>query len=211
TPEPIPAPGFWDGVGDGGVNALVQLPTMIPTETSTIIGQVQGTLNAIDAYEQGGIVDAINTANPLMGVVNLGFAIDEGDWYTVGLESVGVAVTVAVVIVGKKLGPKMGPQSARGPPKVAEPPKVRRQPNAATKRDATIAATDANGITRCQYCGSATTDGAGLPTSKEFDHRVPYVRNGGSGGDNIQVACRTCNRSKGAKTPEEWGGPRRKE
>ncbi|HRI68577.1 MAG TPA: hypothetical protein PK156_30320, partial [Polyangium sp.] len=50
------------------------------------------------------IVDAINTANPLMGVVNLGFAVREGDWYTVGLESVGVAVTIAAVIVGKKLG-----------------------------------------------------------------------------------------------------------
>ncbi|HRI65925.1 MAG TPA: hypothetical protein PK156_16875, partial [Polyangium sp.] len=56
-------------------------------------------------YEQGGIVDAINTANPLMGLVNLGFAIDEGDWYTVGLESVGVAVMVAAVVVGKKVGP----------------------------------------------------------------------------------------------------------
>ncbi|HRI62682.1 MAG TPA: hypothetical protein PK156_00545, partial [Polyangium sp.] len=54
-------------------------------------------------YEQGGIVDAINTANPLMGVVNLGFAVREADWYTVGLESVGVAVMVVAVVVGKKV------------------------------------------------------------------------------------------------------------
>jgi hypothetical protein len=67
----------------------MQLPMMIPTETTTIIAQVQGTLDAIDAYEQGGIVDAINTANPLMGVVNLGFAINEGDWYKVGQNAVG--------------------------------------------------------------------------------------------------------------------------
>ncbi|HRI67499.1 MAG TPA: AHH domain-containing protein, partial [Polyangium sp.] len=86
-----------------------------------IIGQVQGTLNAIDAYEQGGIVDAINTANPLMGVVNLGFAIQEGDWYTVGVESVGVAVTVVAVVVAKKLGPKAGPRTSRGPPKGGAP------------------------------------------------------------------------------------------
>ncbi len=116
TPEPIPAPGFWDGVQEGGVNALIQLPTMIPTETTTYVSAVHGTLNAIDAYQNGGIVDAINTANPLVGVVNLGFAIKDEDWYTVGVESVGVAVTIAAVIVGKKVMGK-GAGTTRGPPK----------------------------------------------------------------------------------------------
>ncbi len=51
-----------------------------------------------------------------MPLANVIVGVEEGDWYTVGLESVGVAVTVVAVIAAKKLGPKMGPQSARGPP-----------------------------------------------------------------------------------------------
>lgn len=42
----------------------------------------------------------------------------------------------------------------------------------------------------------------------ELDHFIPE-RLGGSGEpENIVFACRRCNRSKGSKTFEEWGGPR---
>ncbi|HRI67665.1 MAG TPA: GH-E family nuclease [Polyangium sp.] len=57
--------------------------------------------------------------------MNLGFAVREGDWYTVGFETVGVAVTVVAVIAAKKLGPKMGPRSARGPPAATQRVKLR--------------------------------------------------------------------------------------
>ncbi len=51
-----------------------------------------------------------------MGVVNLGFAIDEGDWYTVGLESVAASVTIAPVFAAKKSRPKIEPQAPSGTP-----------------------------------------------------------------------------------------------
>jgi HNH endonuclease len=49
----------------------------------------------------------------------------------------------------------------------------------------------------CAYCGS-TVD-------LEADHRVPPAQ-GGSELDpaNVVVACRTCNRSKGSRTLEQW-------
>lgn len=48
----------------------------------------------------------------------------------------------------------------------------------------------------CRYCGSADY--------LECDHVIPLSRGGRSRLDNLVTACRACNRSKGAKTPEEW-------
>jgi uncharacterized protein RhaS with RHS repeats len=76
-----------------------------------------------------------------------------------------------------------------------------------TRRQADQAAMGADAKTRCRYCGTEVKDGVGSPTSKGYDHVIPYSRGGGAESDNISVSCRTCNRSKGAKTPEEWGGP----
>lgn len=50
----------------------------------------------------------------------------------------------------------------------------------------------------CVYCG-ATGDGL------ELDHVLPRSRGGSDLPDNLALACQTCNRSKGARTPEEWG------
>ncbi len=52
----------------------------------------------------------------------------------------------------------------------------------------------------CQSCG----DEDGL----EIDHVIPISRGGSSDDVNLQVLCAPCNRSKGAKTVEEWGGRR---
>jgi hypothetical protein len=82
-----------------------------------------------------------------------------------------------------------------------------RKPSSEVRRQSDAAATDAEGKLRCQYCGQELTTKPGAPNSREFDHEVPYSRGGTSDIGNIKDACRTCNRSKGAKTPEEWGGP----
>lgn len=50
----------------------------------------------------------------------------------------------------------------------------------------------------CQYCG--TRDGR-----LECDHRIPLSRGGSDHDDNLVTACLSCNRSKGARTPEEMG------
>ncbi len=83
-----------------------------------------------------------------------------------------------------------------------------RRPSADTKKKADEAATDENGDLRCQYCGDKLTDQPGSPKSREFDHVIPWSKGGDSSIDNIDDACRTCNRQKGARTPEEWGGPK---
>jgi 5-methylcytosine-specific restriction endonuclease McrA len=49
---------------------------------------------------------------------------------------------------------------------------------------------------RCAYCGTSG--------KMEQDHVIPVSRGGGTTAENIVPACGTCNRSKNARTPEEW-------
>lgn len=50
----------------------------------------------------------------------------------------------------------------------------------------------------CVYCGS--------PLNLSLDHVIPQSRGGEHSPSNLVTACRSCNSSKGAKTPEEWKG-----
>jgi 5-methylcytosine-specific restriction endonuclease McrA len=49
----------------------------------------------------------------------------------------------------------------------------------------------------CVYCFGPAT---------QRDHIIPRGRPGWDNPDNIVLACRFCNRDKGARTPEEWFG-----
>lgn len=51
----------------------------------------------------------------------------------------------------------------------------------------------------CQYCGAS---GVRL----ECDHVIPVSQGGSNDDSNLVTACLECNRSKGARTPEEWRG-----
>lgn len=51
----------------------------------------------------------------------------------------------------------------------------------------------------CFYCGCEEGP-------FEIDHVFPWSRGGGHTFENLVVSCRPCNRSKGSKTIEEWGG-----
>lgn len=53
---------------------------------------------------------------------------------------------------------------------------------------------------RCVYCG-----GAG---ALECDHILPIAKGGGHQLANLATACFSCNRSKGAKTIEQWKAAR---
>jgi len=86
-----------------------------------------------------------------------------------------------------------------------------RRPSAEVRREADKQAIGPDGKQRCQHCGTEVTEKAGSQTSKEYDHRNPYSRSKDSSAGNIDVTCRTCNRQKGPRTPEEWGGPKPKE
>ena len=49
----------------------------------------------------------------------------------------------------------------------------------------------------CAYCGTSSGP-------FEIDHIVPWSRGGAHERDNLTLACKPCNRSKGSMTPEEW-------
>lgn len=51
----------------------------------------------------------------------------------------------------------------------------------------------------CCYCGNPA-----LPGEREVDHRIPLSRGGKHSADNLCIACRWCNRSKGVKTADEY-------
>lgn len=81
-----------------------------------------------------------------------------------------------------------------------------RRPSADVKKQADAAATGADGKQQCAYCQQELTNEPGKPNSKEYDHVDPWSRSKDSSSGNIKGACRTCNRQKGARTPEEWQG-----
>jgi hypothetical protein len=49
----------------------------------------------------------------------------------------------------------------------------------------------------CFYCESTDTE-------FDLDHKFPWSRGGKNTVENLVVACARCNRSKGARTVEEW-------
>lgn len=49
----------------------------------------------------------------------------------------------------------------------------------------------------CVYCGATH-----VPL--QLDHVIPRSRGGADTPDNLVASCRSCNASKGAKTPDEW-------
>lgn len=55
----------------------------------------------------------------------------------------------------------------------------------------------------CVFCGTKTNRQPG-PTRSEIDHAIPKSRGGNNTIENAQNTCRTCNRSKGAKTTDEF-------
>lgn len=52
---------------------------------------------------------------------------------------------------------------------------------------------------RCRYCRKSVNQ-----HTRQFDHVVPVAAGGGGTGDNVVVACRPCNVSKGDLTLHAW-------
>lgn len=82
-----------------------------------------------------------------------------------------------------------------------------RRPSGSIKNAALEAAKDSAGNPRCAYCGVKLSMKPGKANSVHLDHVNPYSKGGATSTENIVVACQKCNLSKGAKTPEQWGGP----
>ncbi|MER2492049.1 RHS repeat-associated core domain-containing protein [Catenovulum sediminis] len=56
----------------------------------------------------------------------------------------------------------------------------------------------------CTYCGIKTTNESGHSNSRERDHKIAKSKGGNNSSNNEANACRTCNRSKGAKDLWTW-------
>ncbi|WP_390588230.1 RHS repeat-associated core domain-containing protein [Erythrobacter sp. MTPC3] len=56
----------------------------------------------------------------------------------------------------------------------------------------------------CRYCGQPTTNSPGRGNSRERDHIDARSRGGNNTPENEGQSCRDCNRSKGARNPDEW-------
>jgi RHS repeat-associated protein len=56
----------------------------------------------------------------------------------------------------------------------------------------------------CRYCDQPTTNKPGQPNSRERDHIDPRSRDGNNTKENEGDSCRTCNREKGPRNPDEW-------
>jgi 5-methylcytosine-specific restriction endonuclease McrA len=61
--------------------------------------------------------------------------------------------------------------------------------------------TDKRGNLRCWWCGKPIK-----ANGYHVDHRVPLARGGSNTPENLCISCPTCNKSKGAKLPQEWNG-----
>jgi uncharacterized protein RhaS with RHS repeats len=133
--------------------------------------------------------NALNKINPFTDVgTGEGAASGNGDY-------LGMAMAGAIDAAGMVPGEGAGAKCAK------------RAFSAADRAAALEKAKDASGIPRCQYCGTQLNTKPGFPNSYEADHTTPYVQGGSSTSENLTPSCRTCNRAKGAQTPDEWGGP----
>ena len=58
----------------------------------------------------------------------------------------------------------------------------------------------ANGLNNCPFCGVLLDyDQSRTPASAEPDHIVPHCKGGQDVLENVQICCRKCNQSKGAR------------
>ncbi|RME50701.1 MAG: HNH endonuclease, partial [Caldilineae bacterium] len=84
-----------------------------------------------------------------------------------------------------------------------------RRATAAQKERALERSRGSDGKERCTYCGTELDRRPGKPNSAEIDHVHPYSKGGETVDTNLNAACRTCNRSKGAKElGTEWVPPK---
>jgi len=87
-----------------------------------------------------------------------------------------------------------------------------RRPSATQKEGALDRSRGPDGKERCTYCGTELDRRAGKPNSAEIDHVDPYSKGGETVDSNLDAACRTCNRSKGAKKLNtEWVPPKERQ
>lgn len=86
------------------------------------------------------------------------------------------------------------------------PPTVRAMKLVKSKPNGKLARMHAASNGRCAYCNCTTKLKApdDDPERATIDHVMPLSRGGGNSADNLALACRQCNNTKGSMTPREF-------
>ncbi|MHB1077671.1 toxin TcdB middle/N-terminal domain-containing protein [Thiobacillus sp.] len=156
-------------------------------------------VSGLDAFQ--GALDVVGLTEPfgfVADLINAGISYGRGD--TLG-GSLSLAGAVPIVGAAATVG-KFGAKAADGVANAVSTSK--RTFSRADRAEGFERSKDATGTPRCQYCGTELNAKSGRPNSYEPDHTQAYSRGGSSSSENLTPSCRTCNRSKGAKTLEEW-------
>ena len=182
----------------GRAEAFDQL--IAEVQAATGVQVVEGYAGKTPPLTPGQAIDGVLTAGD---VVNGGL---DGQAATAGSTSpTGEGADTSPPSATRGADPANPNASATSPSSSSSRATSSRRPTAAQRREVKARATDESGTTRCEYCGQPTQDAAGSSNSFEVDHIDPVAQGGKTESGNLAASCRTCNRGKGAKTPEEAG------
>lgn len=152
-----------------------------------------------------------DVANIAMGVASFSKNVAIGNYGGAAVDAVGVVVDAAATVVpGVPGGAGTAIKAVRGADAAVDAAKAGRRAPTASQREAALERSKGpDGKERCTYCGTQLDRKSGKPNSAEIDHKQPYSKGGKTEDSNLDAACRTCNRSKGAKElGTEWVPPK---
>ncbi|MEO7329303.1 MAG: FG-GAP-like repeat-containing protein, partial [Minicystis sp.] len=184
------------GVGQQLLDAFGVLPHGTPElqlglAFGQIIGGALSTLGGFAGEVGGGLASATGVGAVVgVPVIVVSSTVVAGG---IGNIAAGIRGLSILATTGSESGPPPGPKAGQvggdGAGK-GFPSKVKDQARAESGNT-------------CVFCGKKTTNKPG-PGKSEIDHAIPKVRGGNNTPENAQNTCRTCNRSKGTSTSEEF-------
>lgn len=90
----------------------------------------------------------------------------------------------------------VNPRYVRNGSRLRRGPYAKRRAEMSRKRESLLLMLSDRDGDGCAVCGSQS--------HPEIDHVVPISRGGSDAIDNLQILCRSCNRRKSDRLPEEW-------
>jgi hypothetical protein len=153
------------------------------TQQADVMDRVDRANSAAVLSPAPGISDAISVATAIGNPTLTNIAIAAAGLVPGVGQAAGAAKAVA------KAAAEQGPRFFRGQ----------------ARADAITANRLSDGSLECAYCGRDLTVEPGHPNSVTIDHIQPYSRGGPTNTENANLACQSCNSSKGNKElGTEW-------
>jgi RHS repeat-associated protein len=152
-----------------------------------------------------------DAANVLMGAASFSANVAAGNYVGAAIDALGIVVdTAATATPYVPGGAGTAIKAARAADATVDTQKSARRAPTASQREAALQRSKGlDGKERCTYCGTELDRKSGNPNSVEIDHKQAYSKGGKTEDANLDAACRTCNRSKGARElGTEWVPPK---